>query len=333
MKKSMKNLVSLTAVLVALFGVTGCSQSSNEAETAQPSTSQVEETTEEVVAEEATTMVITHDLGETEVNINPKNVVAFDYGVLDALDYMGVEVTGLPKSGTLPAHLSKFSADEYQNAGSLKEVDLEAVYEMQPELIVISGRQSDYYDELSNIAPTIYMGIDNTNYLESFKENMTVLGQIFGKEEFVSTELEKIEAKVAELNEEVTALGVNALITLVNDASISAYGQESRFGIIHNTFGFLPVDENIETSTHGQNVSFEYILEKNPDYLFVVDRGAVVGGESSAKALLDNELVNATSASANDQIIYLDPVIWYTAGGGFTSTLQMIEEVHAAIQK
>ena len=61
MKKSMKNLVSLTAVLVALFGVTGCSQSSNEAETAQPSTSQVEETTEEVVAEEATTIVITHD--------------------------------------------------------------------------------------------------------------------------------------------------------------------------------------------------------------------------------------------------------------------------------
>ena len=87
---------------------------------------------------------------------------------------MGVEVTGLPRSGSLPAHLSKFESDEYANAGSLKEPDLEAVYEMNPDLIIISGRQADYYEELNEIAPTIYMGLDNEDYLKSFEENMTL---------------------------------------------------------------------------------------------------------------------------------------------------------------
>lgn len=331
MKKSFKNLLSASAVLVALFAVTGCSQEAPKEEVTGEVAGTV--TAQPDAVEETKTITVTHELGETQVPVNPENVVVFDFGVLDALDYMGVEVTGLPKSGTLPEYLSKFSSDEYQNGGSLKEVDLEAVYEMQPGLIIISGRQSDYYEELSEIAPTIYMGIDNVNYLASFEENMTVLGQIFGKEDFVKAELEKVQAAVAALNEEVTAMDVNALITLVNDGSVSAYGQESRFGIIHNTFGFAPADANIEVSTHGQNVSFEYISEINPDYLFVVDRGSAIGGESSAQALLDNELINSTSASANDQIIYLDPVIWYTAGGGFTSTFKMIEEIQTAIQK
>ena len=245
---------------------------------------------------------------------------------------MGVEITGVPQSSSMPEHLSKFDGSEYANAGSLKEVDLEAVYEMQPDLIIISGRQSDYYEELSKIAPTIFMGIDNENYLESFKENMIVLGQIFEKEEFVTEELAKIEESVATLNEAVTATGANALITLVNDGSVSAYGQVSRFGIIHNTFGFIPADENIEVSTHGQNVSFEYVLEVNPDYLFVVDRGAATGGESTAAALLDNELIHATNASVNDHIVYLNAGIWYTASGGFTSTNMMIDEISAALK-
>lgn len=324
-----KNLLVMMAVLA--MGMVGCSQApAMEAPAEDTAVSEEVKSTEN--KEVATTLIIEHDLGKTEVEINPENVVVFDYGILDSLDYMGVEITGVPQSSSMPEHLSKFDGSEYANAGSLKEVDLEAVYEMQPDLIIISGRQSDYYEELSKIAPTISMGIDNENYLESFKENMIVLGQIFEKEEFVTEELAKIEESVATLNEAVTATGANALITLVNDGSVSAYGQVSRFGIIHNTFGFIPADENIEVSTHGQNVSFEYVLEVNPDYLFVVDRGAATGGESTAAALLDNELIHATNASVNDHIVYLNAGIWYTASGGFTSTNMMIDEISAALK-
>ena len=130
----------------------------------------------------------------------------------------------------------------------------------------------------------------------------------------------------------MTELGVNALITLTNEGGVSAYGAVSRFGIIHNSFGFLEADSNLEASTHGNKVSFEYIADLNPDYIFVVDRGAVVGGEGTAKSTMDNELINSTDAAKNGNIVYLDAALWYTATGGFTSTLKMIDEVSSAIQ-
>ena len=93
-------------------------------------------------------------------------------------------------------------------------------------------------------------------------------------------------------------------------------------------------DENIESAgQHGAKVSFEYIADLNPDYLFVVDRGAVVGGEASAQGTLNNELINSTDAAKNGNIIYLDAAVWYTATGGFTSTLKMVDEVSTAIQQ
>ena len=45
--------------------------------------------------------------GTIEVTKNPERVVTFDYGILDILDNMGVDVVGLPK-GSLPEYLSKY---------------------------------------------------------------------------------------------------------------------------------------------------------------------------------------------------------------------------------
>ncbi|MEW8986910.1 MAG: ABC transporter substrate-binding protein, partial [Bacillus sp. (in: firmicutes)] len=68
---------------------------------------------------------------------------------------------------------------------------------------------------------------------------------------------------------------------------------------------FKAVDENLEVSQHGQSITFEYILEKNPDVIFVIDRSAAVGGEVGAKETIENELVKKTNAYKNGKIIYL----------------------------
>ena len=277
------------------------------------------------------TITITHQLGETPITTNPQKVVVFDYGILDALDSLGVNVTGVVQSG-LPDYLTKYAGEEYSSIGTLKEPDMEAIFALTPDLIIISGRQADYYEELNKIAPTIHLGIDNADYLGSFKNNMDILGQIFGKEKEVASKVEEIEKAIAELNAKVTEKNINGLITLANDGAFSVYGQESRFGIIHKEFGVTPVDTTIDSGTHGQKATFEYVAEKNPQYLFVVDRAAVTGGNTSAKELFDNELVARIDAYKNDNIVYLDPAIWYTSVGGFTSTLRMVEEVDAAIK-
>ncbi|WP_043931721.1 siderophore ABC transporter substrate-binding protein [Bacillus sp. EB01] len=278
-------------------------------------------------------ITVKHQLGETKVSKNPKNVVVFDYGILDSLDKLGVEVAALPQE-TLPGYLEKYKSDKYQNAGGIKEPDFEKINEIGPELIIISGRQMDAYEELSEIAPTIFMGVDTTRYMESFEENTKTLGEIFGKEKEVEKELAKVEETVNSVKEKTSNLDKNSLIILANEGNISAYGPGSRFGLIHDVLGVKAVDENLEVSTHGQTISFEYLVEKNPDYLFVVDRGAAVqGGKSSAESVVENALVKDTKAVKEGNVVYLDPDYWYLAGGGLVSVSEMVKEVEAGLAK
>jgi len=68
------------------------------------------------------------------------------------------------------------------------------------------------------------------------------------------------------------------------------------------------------------SVSFEYILDKNPDYLFVVDRTAAVTDKvNNAQTVLDNDIIKQTKAFKNKHIVYLDAANWYLAFGGVGS--------------
>ncbi|WP_370622000.1 ABC transporter substrate-binding protein [Bacillus sp. JCM 19034] len=176
------------------------------------------------------------------------------------------------------------------------------------------------------------MSTDPNRYLESFEENVTLLGDIFGKEELAAEKIADIETSVAALQDKTAENDVSGLIVLANDGSLSAFGPESRFGFLHEDFGVEPADENIEVSSHGQSISFEYIVETDPEYLFVVDRGAIVGGESSAQQTVENEVTENTTAYQEGKIVYLDPVYWYITTGGISATEEMIAEVEAAIE-
>lgn len=276
-------------------------------------------------------LTIKHQLGETKVKKNPEKVVVFDFGVLDSLDKMGVNVTGVPQAN-IPPYLEKYKDAKYKNVGSLTEPDFEKINAIGPDLIIISGRQSKAYEELSKIGPTIFMGVDNAKYMESFKQNVTTLGDIFDKASVVKDELAKVEETVKTVNQKATASGKNALIILVNGGKISAYGAGSRFGIIHDVLGFAPVDKNIEVSTHGQSISVEYVVEKDPDYLFVIDRDAALGNGAAAKQVVENELVKNNKAFKNGNIVYLDSNYWYLSGGGLISVAEMVKEVEAGLK-
>ncbi|AVQ97924.1 ABC transporter [Oceanobacillus iheyensis] len=282
--------------------------------------------------EEATEKItISHEYGDTEVVKNPEKVVVFDFGILDTLDKLDVDVAGVAQ-GNIPSYLEKYNGDEYENIGSLKEPDFEKISEINPDVILISGRQAAVYDQLEEIAPTIYLGVDTTNYMESFKDNMNKVGELFDKQEQVEEELAAIDESIAGINEKASSADEKALIILANDDKISAYGQNSRFGIIHDVFGVPAVDESIEASTHGQNVSFEYVVEQDPDLLYVVDRGAAIGGDSAAKQLVENDLVKGTKAYENDNIVYLDPDYWYLSGGGLVSVSEMVKQIESSIE-
>ena len=314
-------LIAFTLMMVAFLAACGADEKATDANTADADTKEAE----------VETVTVTHELGETTFDKNPEKVVVFDFGILDSMDKLGIEaVAGVPQ-GNVPSYLEKYEdAEKYQNVGTLKEADFEAIHAMEPDLIIISGRQAAMYEEFSDIAPTIHLGVDTTKYMESFEGNMTTLGEIFGEEDRVAEELAAIETQIEDVK--ASATDEKALIVLANEGKVSAYGAASRFGIIHDVFGVQQADEGIEASTHGQSISFEYILETNPDMMFVVDRNAAVGADASAKDSLENELVQKTNAYKNDKIIYLDPDYWYLSGGGLQSVSEMVTDIHSAFK-
>ncbi|MEG0255483.1 MAG: siderophore ABC transporter substrate-binding protein [Vagococcus sp.] len=321
MKKKLVGLVSILAVATLFLGACGNQAGDKKEETKASS----------VTKEEKTISVTDGEGKDVEVPKNPKKVVVFDMGSLDTINQLGAgdTVVGAPLK-TLPKYLATF--DSVESAGGIKEPDLEKINAMQPELIVISGRQQDSQKDLEKIAPTLYLGIDSNKTWESTKQNIETLGTIFDKEDVAKEKIAKLETSIKEVKEKAEASKEKGLVTLVNEGSLSAYGEGSRFGIIHDTFGVALADDNIEASTHGQEVSYEYVLEKNPDILFVIDRTKAIGGDDSKNNVADNELVKQTNAGKNSKVISLTPDVWYLSGGGIESTELMIKDVMKAFE-
>ena len=295
--------------------------------------SQNQQTQQEQSAEQTTVQITDANGEKAELKKNPKRVVVFDYGVADILKNLGVDaVVGLPKNGKMPEILSNYSDDKYTNVGSLKETDFEAVESLNPDLIIIGGRQAEDIDSFKEIAPTVNLAVDGQDYMNSFKTVVTDLGKLFDKEDEAKKAIDEIEAKIENVNKTVKEKGLTASVVMANEGNISAFSAKSRYGLIYNGLGFAEVDKNIDDSTHGQQVSFEYFLENKADYVFVVDRGAITGKGDSASKLFDNEVMNKTEVAKNGNIVYLNSVIWYTMTGGIESTNQMIDEIADAIK-
>lgn len=318
-----KKLLALVGVIsFSLIGGVACNSTTQEDTKEQQTQEQ---------SQDVKTVKVTDGKGEVEVKTNPKTVVSFDYGVIDALDKMGIEVAGLPKA-SVPKSLAKYEDEKYADLGDLKEPDFEAINNLNPDLIIISGRQADMYDEFNKIAPTLYLNIDGSKYVDDFSRNIEALGKVFEKEAEFSAEVDKLNKEMEEVNKKVTENKSNALAVMVNEGNLSVFSPESRFGILYNQLGFECKDTNIDASTHGQQVTFEYLSQQNPEYIFVVDRGDATGGESTAKALFDNDLVKSTDAYKNGKIVYLSSQAWYTVSGGINSTQTMIDDVKNAIK-
>ncbi|MGL4741590.1 MAG: siderophore ABC transporter substrate-binding protein [Sarcina sp.] len=279
------------------------------------------------------TIIVKDRKGNIEVPKNPEKVIVLGYSSLDNMEILEEEAIALPKA-SLPDYLEKYKDDKYIDLGSIKKFDIEQIYELKPELIIIENRQEEYYDELSKIAPTIMLGRDGVDHFATLKNDLDILGEIFEKEEIADTYLADIQNRTTQIKENVTKINKNALITMVYDGEITAFGKDSRFGMIHNEFGFKESDNNIATESHGQTVNSEYVLNKNPEYLFVIDKTMLASKpQKSAKEILQNELIQKTAAYKNENIVYLDTKAWYLGGPGVLATQKMLSDIENIIRK
>ena len=207
---------------------------------------------------ESTKVTVTDANGEqVELNKNPQRVVVFDHGVADILHNMDVEIVGLAKGKKLPEVISYYDDEKYANVGSLKEPDFEAIKALNPDLIIISGRQAEMAEDFEEIAQTVNLATDGTKYLASFKSNVESLGKIFDKEDKVSELISGIEKKVADL---ISKGETN--YEIMEKLSISKHTLKAHIGSLYSKYGLTSLNTR-ENAVKRLRFVLKYLSAKN----------------------------------------------------------------------
>ena len=272
---------------------------------------------------------------EVEFPVDPQEVVVLNWQTMDFLDAVGLgdRVVGLIKEGTYPAHLKKYVEDDsIENVGGMKDIDMEAVMSLQPDVIFSSDRTASKYDEFSKIAPTMSAAVVYADgFMNSYKTLADNHGKIFDKtgevDDIIAGYEERIDAIAKKAEGQTALLGIFA-------GGLNTLGNVGRAGIVVNEMGFenLAGDENVN---HGNVSSYDAWLEMDPDWMFILDKDTAVGTEAVAakeQMEVNNPIIAQTKAFKNDQIVYLTPgECWYIADGGITSLDLMITCIEEGI--
>ena len=271
---------------------------------------------------------------ELAVPYDPQRIAVLDMASLDILDRLGMGDRVVGSATTALDYLQAYvTNEEIANLGTIKEADLEAVMASEPDVIFIGGRLSSSYDALSEIAPVIYLATDTEiGVVESVRQNATTIASLFGLEAEVDALMADFDARIAALA--AFAEGQNAIVGLCTSGSFNVLGSDGRCSMISVEIGFDNLGDGDVTSTHGNESSFELIVELNPDYIFVLDRDAAIATEGAklAQEIVENELVMETDAYKNGHIVYLaHPTVWYTAEGGITALDIMLQDLESAL--
>ncbi|MGW6390082.1 ABC transporter substrate-binding protein [Streptomyces sp. NPDC055103] len=271
---------------------------------------------------------LTHALGTTELKAAPKRVVVLDVGELDNVVSLGVQPVGYaPSEGDdgIPGYLKK-DAGTPKSVGTINNLNLEAIANLQPDLILGSQlRAADKYDELSKIAPTVFSIRPGFTWKENYLLNAAALD----RSAEAKTKLAAYETKAKQLG---TDLGPNKpTVSMVRylPGKIRLYAKASFIGTILEDTG-LPRPENQQIDELAAEISPEKIDEADADWIFT----GVYGDAKATKkdAAQANPLWKNLKAVKAGQAKDVPDETWYL-GLGVTAANSVLDDLRADLVK
>lgn len=276
----------------------------------------------------------------------PKKIAVYELSALDTLNALGVHASIVPDA-TFPSTIAAYNGKQATKAGSLFEPDVAVLKAQKPDLIVVGGRSKAKQDTVKDIAPTLDLSPDTNHYMADLQARSELLAQVFGKQTEASQKLHSLHTKQAQLKAQTQ--GKTALMLFTNKGNFMPHAEGERFGFVYDFAGLtsvLPVvppkDPNAATPARPEAGSPEAVAAKakadarlqaavaaQPDYIIVLDRGAVNTNEYTAQAEMAN---NSILNKARGKVIVVDANAWYLTGAGLANTDLMLNELMQATQ-
>ncbi len=259
------------------------------------------------------TVTVTDVRGEVKIPANPQRIVDLS-GNSDILSILGYKVIGTANSDAydytkFPSYLEEtLSGAEILGYSMQDTIDVEAVMNLNPDLIVISTVQEKMYDSLSEIAPTVMIQLEALNW----KDDVRALGKVFGKEEAANEWIANYEAKAKEAGDKIKAkYGENTtyLSFLASGGQFFVFDGAGFGDVLYNDMGLAkPSGMPEQTDISLPVVTYEGLAAIQSDYIF-----AIATDEDLAQ-LQANNIWNNLPAVKNGKVVILESSPYFNQG-------------------
>lgn len=319
----LRRTLVLTFILITSLMLAACSSTPEQAvetnESAQNNNEQ-----EEI-------RVIEHAMGTTEIKDTPKRVVILTNEGTEALLVLGVKPVGAVQSWTgnpWYKHIEK-EMEGVKNLGLEKQVNLEAIAALKPDLIIGNKmRQEKIYNQLSQIAPTVF----SETLRGKWRDNFEFYANTLGKEEEGKDILDNFDERIKDISQKSgDKLSTEISILRFMPGKTRIYQGDTFSGKILKQIGFAR-PESQRSDEFAIEIGKERLKEADGDviFYFTYDKG---DGEGTSREdeWINDPLFKSLNAVKSGKIFRVDDAIWNTAGGIKAANL-MLDDIEKFVE-
>ncbi|MFF1509770.1 ABC transporter substrate-binding protein [Streptomyces sp. NPDC058326] len=255
---------------------------------------------------------VTHHKGKTEIKSKPRRVVALDNSLVEAVVALDAPLVGgigsYRDQKGFPPYLGE-AVKNTKDVGPMDSPNLEAIAALKPDLIVSATvRHEDLYDQLSKIAPTVF--VETTGPI--WKENVTFLGTALGEEKKAADKLSAYTTRAKKVGDAINAKNPKQTYSLVRflDGPTRVYLPKTFSGIILTDMGLARPANQQDEKEFNIEISEEQIGQADADHIFMT---TFSGGEERKKKFLANPLWKRLGAVQKGNVHEVEDAIWMTS--------------------
>ncbi|APF33874.1 iron ABC transporter substrate-binding protein [Microbacterium sp. TS-1] len=209
---------------------------------------------------------VEHARGVTEVPEQPQRVVTLEPLELDTAVSVGITPVGAAVASNVAGIPAYLEVDGVEPVGTVPEPDLEAIAALKPDLILgTEARHSKLYDQLSAIAPTVFIATQ----ADPWRDNAELIGQALGREDEVAAQIAAVDDRCTEIGAAHDLAGKTAQVIRPRDeTTLSLYGPVSFAGSLLECVGYATPEHDWADGLQA-DISPENILDARADAVFV----------------------------------------------------------------
>ncbi|WP_172195292.1 ABC transporter substrate-binding protein [Saccharibacillus qingshengii] len=229
------------------------------------------------------TRSVKHLNGESAIPAEPKRIASLDYRLTDFLLALGIKpyATGLYPGNVAPPYLDEAAIGEAKPLGD--EVNVEAVLEAAPDVILGRKAQADLYDQLRAIAPTIIADSPSADW----KRELCAYGAMFGREAQADEWLSAYDAQTARAKKAIAAVvpaGSTFLYVRILPKEVRVHGPKQALSdVLYADLGLTPA-KGVEKLDDVMPISLEVLPDYEADYIFVEVGAPSADGDTDAQS-------------------------------------------------